>query len=556
MLLIEYMNNGYEPIKITSDIDEAFKIYNPTRLQAFYYDDFLGQTGLEAKLNKNEDQRIADFCRLCLRGTRTVFIMTTREYILNQAKATYEKLERSGLDVKKCIVDMSSYALMDRARILYNHLYFRGLPKGYISEVIRERQYLSIVQHKSFNPRVIEWMTDLLSLSNISADEYVKEFISHLDHPAMIWEHAYKYQISEPSKHLLLIVLSLPNIVHLNDCKEAFESLRKKYCDTYGAPRVHNEFNLSLKECEGNFLRIDLASGRQTLQFHNPSIRDYLTYFLSGEIDILKILIQSFIVFDQPLSLWNSFEPLIANPFKNNEELLMLFQKKLANTLGSDSVRLTRYALHSGAITYVYAKYSTYDQIRFIVSEEMGSICDDLVEKVNETLVDLFSNLNSVYDWTQIVTLLRALKGVKPDYGIDVEHFLNLTLSVLPNNMSQVADYRQLAEICNDNEHVYARLKDKFGSYCKRLEDGLKDELRYINSVDGIGALEERVSDIQKVAEVFKTDLTSALCLVQDLIGELEQKQDAQAEPITRSAAHHHVTDDLELIVAMFDTLD
>ena len=319
MLLIDYMNRGYEPIRVTSDIDEAFKTYNPTKLQVFYYDDFLGQTGLDNKLNKNEDQRIADFCRLCSKGKHTVFIMTTREYILNQAKSTYEKLERSGLDIKKCVIDISSYALMDRARILYNHLYFRRLPREYISEVVEDRRYLRIVQHKSFNPRVIEWMTDSLSISNIPASRYVDEFISRLDHPAMIWEHAYKHQISEVSKHLLLAVLSLPNVVHLANCKKAFEGLRKRYCSVYGESRVHNEFNAALKECEGNFLRVDLASGRQTVQFHNPSIRDYLTYFLSSEIDLLKILIQSFENFDQPVSLWNSFDPLVSNPLQSNE---------------------------------------------------------------------------------------------------------------------------------------------------------------------------------------------------------------------------------------------
>lgn len=97
MLLIDYMNRGYDPIRVTSDIEEAFKTYNPTKRQAFYYDDFLGQTGLDNKLNKNEDQRIVDFCRLCSKRKRTVFIMTTREYILNQAKSTYEKLERSSM---------------------------------------------------------------------------------------------------------------------------------------------------------------------------------------------------------------------------------------------------------------------------------------------------------------------------------------------------------------------------------------------------------------------------------------------------------------------------
>jgi len=56
MLLIDYMDRGYEPIRISSDIEEAFKTYNPNEKRIYYYDDFLGQTGLDQKLNKNEDQ--------------------------------------------------------------------------------------------------------------------------------------------------------------------------------------------------------------------------------------------------------------------------------------------------------------------------------------------------------------------------------------------------------------------------------------------------------------------------------------------------------------------
>ena len=57
----------------------------------------------------------------------TKFIMTTREYILNQAKLTYEALALSNINLTKCIVDLSDYTPYIRANILYNHLYFSDL---------------------------------------------------------------------------------------------------------------------------------------------------------------------------------------------------------------------------------------------------------------------------------------------------------------------------------------------------------------------------------------------------------------------------------------------
>jgi hypothetical protein len=372
----------------------------------------------------------------------------------------------------------------------------------------------------------------------------------------MIWEHAYKHQISDPSKHLLLAVLSLPSIVHLTDCKKAFERLRKQYCSDFGESRVHNEFNVALKECEGNFLRIDLAASRQTLQFHNPSIRDYLTYYLSCEIDLQKVLIQSFQVFDQPVSLWNSFEPLVRNPLQENEDLVLLFQKKLASTLGSASVRLIRYSIHDGSFAYSYAKYSTHDQVRFILNEDVGSVCRALRDKTKETLADMFSNLDSIYDWSDIASLLSAIKGAEPEYELNIADYLDRTLSVLPHNLNQVADYRQLADICKEHTKAFASLEVNFKYYGESLDEGLEDELRYISSVDDIGTLEECADDIQRVADVFNVDLSNGLSRVQELIQEIEQEEGAEKEEPIKRRLYSPVADDPELIMSMFETLN
>jgi hypothetical protein len=421
---------------------------------------------------------------------------------------------------------------------------------------MKDQGYLRIVKHKSFNPRVIEWMTDSLSVINTPAENYVDEFISRLEHPAMIWEHAYKYQISDVSKHLLLALLSMPNIVHLSDCKKAFDGLRKQYCLAYGESRIHNEFNAALKECEGNFVRVDLAAGRQTVQFHNPSIRDYLTYFLSSEIDLLKILIQSFENFDQPVALWNSFEPLLSNPLQSDRESNQLLQRKIASTLGSKTIRLIRYATNDGSGTYGYANYSTHDQIRFILTETLGDIVKELNDRTREVLTELFSNLDSIYDWSDVASLLSAISRAPAQYGLDVSEYLQKTLVVLPYNLNQVADYRQLAEICSDHTQAFSYLKNDFNEYGERLKEGLDDELRYISSVDDIGTLEECADDIERIAAVFMLDLSSSLHKVRELIENLEYEQENEEETPVARRVPRPIGDDSELIESMFDTLN
>ena len=57
MLSFEYLSNGYELIKVFSDITEAFEVINQNNSQIFFYDDFLGQTSLEYTFGKNEEQK-------------------------------------------------------------------------------------------------------------------------------------------------------------------------------------------------------------------------------------------------------------------------------------------------------------------------------------------------------------------------------------------------------------------------------------------------------------------------------------------------------------------
>lgn len=54
ILLLEYVRRGFEPVVVRSHISEAFKLLKGAKRQVFCYDDFLGQTGWEDKLEKNE----------------------------------------------------------------------------------------------------------------------------------------------------------------------------------------------------------------------------------------------------------------------------------------------------------------------------------------------------------------------------------------------------------------------------------------------------------------------------------------------------------------------
>jgi hypothetical protein len=93
MLSIEYLSNGYELIKVFGDISEAFDVFNPNSKQIFFYDDFLGQTSLENKFGKNEEQKLIKFIEFIIKSPNKVLILTTREFLI-LCKIIYVRINR------------------------------------------------------------------------------------------------------------------------------------------------------------------------------------------------------------------------------------------------------------------------------------------------------------------------------------------------------------------------------------------------------------------------------------------------------------------------------
>ena len=76
-------------------------------------------------------------------------------------------------DLKVQIIDMNKVGLLDKGRILYNHLYFNELPLQYFNEAIRKnRNYIRIVRHENYNPRIIEYVSRKNFYEAISPKEY------------------------------------------------------------------------------------------------------------------------------------------------------------------------------------------------------------------------------------------------------------------------------------------------------------------------------------------------------------------------------------------------
>ncbi|MCG5465554.1 restriction endonuclease [Micromonospora sp. NPDC053740] len=299
VLCSNYVAAGYQLYEISADIDEANKVWSDSAPQVFYYDDFLGQTTLEGKLPKNEDRRLVSLLRRVNKLTNKRVIMTTREYILEQARRTYEQLAREDFDPMQCVLDLSDYKERVRAGILYNHVYFSNVSSAVKASFATPAAYRPIIEHRSFNPRTIED-----TLRNISRETYFSPqdapimLLNNLNDPDRVWGPIYYDQLDAPARDLMEALFLLRREVRYLDLFGAWASLRA----TRESDASQRTFQQAVRLLRGTMI---ITIGQQyPTTFQNPSVADFMRHHLSNNPAKVLEIIESATHFEQLEKLW------------------------------------------------------------------------------------------------------------------------------------------------------------------------------------------------------------------------------------------------------------
>jgi hypothetical protein len=415
MLLLHYMQLGFEVVKIESDIGEARQIDYRRERRIFYYDDFLGQASSGDKLNKNEEQSLLDFIAAVSESRVSKIVLTTREYILNQARAIYEKLNRARFDGQTCIVDLAKYTRRIRAQILFNHLYFSKLLRAHKEALLRAKSYLQIIDHPNYSPRIISLMTDPSRVQNLSPDGYRAKFLDTLHNPAEIWQHAFENQLSQAARNLIVVLTSMPTEVFLEDVQRAFQAYTEHYLDLFGGTSQPNEFMRALKELDGNFIACDRQPKDTLVKFHNPSVRDFMQSYLRMSQAEITLLLNSSCYFDQVLWLWNCsddddnhmFRPLL-------ERVQTQFLLALRRNLHSSNCATTNYQSPSGRFYRHVEPVSFVDRVSFIASVAATLKSSSVLALFSDALGELQQKINAKeVEGDALVSLLGEMFALK-----------------------------------------------------------------------------------------------------------------------------------------------
>lgn len=258
LLLYEHLEKGYRAVLIQRDIEEGQSLFQEGVRQVFYFDDFMGTTFLGDRalsITGNDDRVLLEFIAM-VRATPTArLILTTREHIYAQAMGKSERLRDSSMDDFRVFLRMPDYSFKQKARILYNHLYFSNIPADYQDELLNKYFYIEIIRHNKFNPRLIEWLSSYRRVRNIPVEHY-RDFVKGLlEDPSEIWRHAYEQEISDAGRSMLLTLFSLGGRAGELALREAFANLHGERARQYCFQTRPEDFHAALRELSGTFTK-------------------------------------------------------------------------------------------------------------------------------------------------------------------------------------------------------------------------------------------------------------------------------------------------------------
>lgn len=294
-IALYYTAQNYEFCDIEENISEAENIFRESEEKKiiFYCDDFLGSIYYDA-VNNKRDSHIVKFINRVRKDNSKKFILTSRTSILNKAFSLSHIFQNHDVRDNEFLLKVENLTTVDKAKILYNHIYHSNLHSEYIDKVYENKRYREIIRHRNFNPRIIDFITDSKRVGEVTPNKYWEYVIKSLDEPQYIWADYFQTQTDD-------CVRALTYLTVFNNGKISEKTLRRAYNTFLNIHPInfgdHSDKNFdSIRRLASRSLlnRVQVAENNFEYILFNPSIADFVlsTYSSDNEliINILKSL--------------------------------------------------------------------------------------------------------------------------------------------------------------------------------------------------------------------------------------------------------------------------
>ena len=310
-------------------MDNAAKMFEKEKRQVFFFDDFLGKTSF-VKQPVSFENKLVTFIDKVKNSKNTLFILATREYVLSEALTHYEMLALSNIDIARCTIQLEHYTKTIKARILYNHFAEADIPAEYINAFLDKHSYRELIEHKNFNPRVIQAIIKEQIWKNIAPDDFAIKVKNFFDNPISVWEFAFD-NLDMSTRYALLVLGTMGDRVMMDDFQEAYKTFCTLTRNEMGLTYDDVKWRQTLKVLMNCFIKTESRYGVLLVSMYNPSIADFVVFYLNENHHSLAQLVagacfieQLYYVFtdnqeradnNNQVFIWESDFPLLNDSF-------------------------------------------------------------------------------------------------------------------------------------------------------------------------------------------------------------------------------------------------
>jgi hypothetical protein len=505
MLIWMHACEGWR-VTVIDDIADAFTLSHDGERHLVFFDDFLGQVQLTPDWIRIVDQRLPPFLRRAKSTPSLRFIATTRDYILHQAQQQSERLSGADIKLSEFVLNVGIYTRGVKVRMLFNHIFFSALTADEREALLGDDFFLTIIDHRNFNPRLISLLTspDYLLLTDGPIRPAV---LAVLDNPQVLWEKPYRSHITADGRALMLALLFNKPQVPVATLEASFRrlcALGRPTSELDRSPR----FRSAMRELEGSVLSIE--SGE--ISFSNPGVRDFLQQ-LGQLIPILDVL-DTFDEVKKACEIWTGQMPAPSKTPRSSAAWAAAAERMHDFGQGSE---LSRLAL----INAMGAALSDDD-----ASQLVDRALDELAEGGSD---DIFGD----YEAEQLSSVLMEFAHSKLTNAVAKKAREALTAKVA-QVFEEWGDWFSIETF----KHVSDRLFE-FGTSEDRADEAsraalaaylnaLRDRLSEIQSLDELDAFE---GDLNRLVDKYRVSHPHMTWQLQDRREELEKLEEPKPKP-------------------------
>ncbi|MFK4165650.1 restriction endonuclease [Paenibacillus lautus] len=256
-------------------IKDVYNMLEDDKKQVIILDDFWGSIFHNESTRRNDEnqlnkliQRIIDF------GGNKRLILTTREYVLRQGLQKQpmlkEKLEQYAL-----IFTVEEYSNIEKASILFQHLYSSNLQYEYVSYLFQNCS--RIINHENYNPRVLDLYLNKVPDKESAPEDYFIDLCDYFDDPGAFWEDVF-LELSQEAQIVAMLLLISSTPMYLEDMKCCYA----KFIDTRTNRMEIKKLSDSISELERTMIKSFYSDEEDEilLKFSTPSVQDFLYSYI------------------------------------------------------------------------------------------------------------------------------------------------------------------------------------------------------------------------------------------------------------------------------------